>query len=323
MGWLGELGYADFTLRPASADASFRRYFRLTLESGKNMIVMDAPPNKEPLSPFIDIASDWARGKIGVPDLYKVSESNGFILMQDLGSETFLDNLNAANRTDLYKLAIDELLKIQAYQAQFSLPEYSETLLNTEMHLFTDWFLAKHCQKKPLKDRLNYLHSLFAKLRKNALAQKHLLVHRDYHSRNLMMNAGQLGVIDFQDAVIGPVSYDLVSLLKDCYIKLEPEFRKELLAYYWEKANQRGILKGQTIQQFTYELDLMGVQRHLKAIGIFCRLNYRDGKAQYLHDIPRTASYIVDLKKLYPELHELSEILLENIPELTSGVALQ
>lgn len=312
--WLHTLGYDDYQLVPASQDASFRRYFRLTDQNQKSVIIMDAPPVKESLSPFIEIAQDWSQSGISVPNIIEYSRQLGLMILEDFGSQTMLNILDDENRLLVYKTAIDELTLIQQHRAGHVLPQYSNELLLNEMQLFVDWYLAKQCKHVLSRSELSGMQRIFKILADSANAQQKMNVHRDYHSRNLMFRPDcSLGVIDFQDAVYGPMSYDLVSLLKDCYFKLAENEREVLIDYYLGSLNSNSQFAKIDRADFIRDFDLMGVQRHLKAIGIFSRLYHRDGKADYLKDIPRTASYILDLKNLYPELNVLQQILSESL----------
>jgi len=308
--WLAEQGYLDYSLSPASQDASFRRYFRMTVKSSKSFIVMDAPPVKESLSPFIEIAQAWNKSDISVPNIYAYSREFGYLILEDFGQQTFLNILKESSLFEQYSLAIDELIQIQKYTGEIELPIYTKDLLMQEMDLFREWFVEKHCNYKLSDNEKLILSSTFETLSQSSLQQKYLTVHRDYHSRNLMLKTdGSIGVIDFQDAVQGPISYDLVSLLKDCYIKLSSDQRDKLLNYYYVTALKQEIITEQSFPAFKKDFDFMGVQRHLKAIGIFCRLYHRDNKQNYLPDIPRTASYLFDMKHTYPELDSLIDLL--------------
>ena len=292
-------------IRIASSDASFRRYFRVTYEK-QSYIVMDAPPEKENCSTFIQVAKIFSEMKLNVPKLIKTSLDEGFILMTDFGSEQYLDilNSNVSQNNTQYKDAINTLLNMQkkgkAYQEMFSL--YSESLIRKEMNLFIDWFIEHHHGYRLCKSETeNWLDCLHI-LTQNAISQPQVLVHRDYHSRNLMfLDSNNPGILDFQDAVIGPITYDLVSLLRDCYISLNLDVVADFSLYFYknlEEEDKAGI----SHHQFTKFFDLMGIQRHLKAVGIFTRLNYRDGKSVYLNDIPRTLKYILTIAENYPEI---------------------
>lgn len=307
------LGINDYTLQPASADASFRRYFRLQ-HGLQSYIVMDAPPGREKCEPFINIANRLMATGVNVPEILEVDTSSGFILLSDLGSSLYLDGLNDDTVDTLYDDALAAMLTIQQHADITGIPEYSENLLQSEMDLFTDWLLGRHLQLQMNDKRRGELKNIFVLLKNKALEQPQTFVHRDYHSRNLMIcEENNPGILDFQDAVIGPVTYDLVSLLKDCYIKWPKEkVNAWALDFYYQlehvEIDETGFLRW---------FDLMGVQRHLKASGIFARLYHRDNKSGYLPDIPRTLSYIVDLAMDYPELEPLIELLrTEVIPVL-------
>ena len=308
------LGINDYKLQPASADASFRRYFRLQYGL-QSFIVMDAPPERERCEPFINIANRLLAAGVNVPEILEVDASNGFILLGDLGSCLYLDRLNDESVDGLYDDALAAMLTIQQRADTCGMPVYSENLLQAEMDLFTDWLLGRHLQLQLDGKRLVELKNIYKLLRESALVQPRVFVHRDYHSRNLMVcEEHNPGILDFQDAVIGPVTYDLVSLLKDCYIKWPRErVNSWALGFYYQQ-EQTEIDEAGFLRWF----DLMGVQRHLKASGIFTRLYHRDNKSGYLHDIPRTLSYIVDLETDYPELEFLIELLINDvIPVLT------
>ncbi len=317
--WLLDCGYTDFLIETASQDASFRRYFRMTLKDGQSLVLMDAPPLNESLSPFIEIAIDWSSSEIAVPKLYEYSREQGFLILEDFGNVTFLNELSHDNIESKYCLAIDELIRIQKHSTEFVLPQYTSELLLFEMSLFIDWFVVKHCGYPISNSERQRLENCFQELMHSALGQKQVTVHRDYHSRNLMLVSDKkIGVIDFQDAVRGPVTYDLVSLLKDCYYKLSDSQRRFLLDYYLQQAVKQKLINEKHLDNFHDCFDLMGVQRHLKAIGIFCRLYHRDGKENYLADIPLTASYIIELGNRYPQLGPVLELLDKCLTLMTS-----
>lgn len=310
--WLRKGLCKDFSkLVPASADASFRRYFRLVSE-GKSFIVMDAPPDREDSRPFVDIAKSLLSFDLHVPIIYEQNLDDGFLLLSDLGEQDYLKSLNEDNADSLYTKAIDALLTMQlaARQNMPSLPSYDRSLLMSEMALFRDWLLERHLQWQLTDVDASMLDSTFALLADNALNQLQVYVHRDYHSRNLMVcGADTPGVLDFQDAVLGPVTYDLVSLLRDCYVAWPLERQIRWREYYCQQALSRGLLSSEELEQFPCWFDLMGVQRHLKASGIFARLYHRDGKHGYLGDIPRTLKYIVDVGKEHDQLWPLADFV--------------
>ena len=308
--WLNDCGIGYQSIEPASADASFRRYFRIT-DHGYTFIVMDAPPEKEDCKPFIHIANLLLQRGLNVPRILQQDLKQGFLLLSDLGNTVFLSELNKETVDDMYSVAMDALLQLQQHDNP-DLPAYDEHLLRTEMNLFPDWYLAKHLKLNLDTQQQAVLEDSFALLVANALAQPQVCVHRDYHSRNLMINKDnprQPGVIDFQDAVIGAVTYDLVSLLKDCYIQWPRNRVEAWVRYFYTQALSRGIIAGVNFETFLRWFDLMGLQRHIKVAGIFSRLYYRDGKAGYLNDIPLTMNYIFEVLDLYPEFKPLQNLL--------------
>jgi N-acetylmuramate 1-kinase len=310
--WLGNvLGTSDFDLKPASEDASFRSYHRLFLKD-KTYIVMDAPPPQEDCRPFVQVTEILIASHINVPVIHHKDLELGFLLLDDFGDVLYLDQLDASCANQLYSNAIDTLVRMQGSAKAEGLPDYDEALLRREMSLFTDWLLAKHLQIELNDEQQKSLESLFNILVDNALQQPQCFVHRDFHSRNLMITANNNpGVIDYQDAVKGPISYDLVSLLKDCYIKWSKEEISAWVNFYLQQLAENGTeINSKRFQRW---FDLMGVQRHLKASGIFARLSHRDGKHGYLNDVSRTLSYIVDLKDDYDELIPLVSLIEESI----------
>jgi hypothetical protein len=309
--WLTEqIGLRDFRIEPASDDASFRRYFRLTLADGATRIAMDAPPAQEDCVPFLHIAAQLGAVGLHVPMIHAADPAQGFILLEDLGTVHYLDRLNAATADRLYGDALAALAVLQSVGPRDGLPPYDEALLRREMALFPDWLLGRHLELNLDAAEQARLDACFDLLVASALEQPRVCVHRDYHSRNLLVSGSPSpGILDFQDAVLGPVTYDLVSLLKDCYIAW-PLARVQAWALgYFELAVQSGVLQPSHEARFLRWFDLMGVQRHLKASGIFARLNHRDGKPGYLADIPRTLGYIVEVAGRYPELAGLGELI--------------
>ncbi len=299
---------------PASSDASFRRYFRLQGDS-ESFIVMDAPPAQEDCLVFMRIAGYLEAMQLNAPRILEADPERGFLLLTDLGTTQYLDSLknNRQNAPAMYADALAALARIQergaAYQAL--LPPYDEELLRFELSLFHDWLCGNHLGIEFDADAEAAWQDVCTLLVKNALDQPQVFVHRDYHSRNLMVTASNNpGILDFQDAVEGPLTYDLVSLLKDCYIRWPSEqLRRWVLDFYAGLDEATVGLVDQ--KQFTHDFELMGVQRHLKAAGIFARLNHRDGKPDYLHDIPRTLNYIVELLPRYAELEFLVTLIRE------------
>ena len=314
--WLRkDLGKSFSRLVPASADASFRRYFRLISE-GKRYIIMDAPPDREDSRPFVEVAKSLRGFGLNVPHVYEQNLEKGFLLLSDLGEKDYLKVLNEGNADSLYADAIDALLKMQqsGNENDLLVPAYDQTLLMSEMMLFHDWLLVEHLQLQITDAEKSMLSNTFDLLTDNALAQPQVFVHRDYHSRNLMVCDNQTpGVLDFQDAVIGAISYDLVSLLRDCYVVWPREKVLKWQEHYCRGAHERGLLSTEQLKQFPRWFDLMGVQRHLKASGIFARLHHRDGKGGYLADIPRTLNYIAEVTKEYEELKSLSDFVCQRV----------
>ncbi len=306
--WLrGELGIADYSIAPASSDASFRRYFRIQFD-GVSRIVMDAPPEKEDCGPFVRIARQLHAIGLHVPEILAEDLSQGFLLLSDLGSIPYLDVLNDDSVERLYGDALEALTRLQA-RGPRELPAYDRELLMTEMGLFRDWYLGEHLGLALSDEEREALEGAFTLLADIALEQPRVAVHRDYHSRNLMLCERNPGIIDFQDAVFGPITYDPVSLLRDCYIAWPRERVEGWALGYRDRAVEQGIIDHVDDATFLRWFDLMGVQRHLKATGIFARLNHRDGKPGYLNDIPRTLGYVREVAGRYSELEGLKGIL--------------
>ena len=296
-----------FALAPASADASFRRYFRVTLPDGSTLIAMDAPPDREDCRPFVAVAARMRQANLHVPQIFEQDLAQGFLLLEDLGGRSYLEALNRETVEPLYADALAALLRLQARAPVADLPRYDRDLLTREMGLFTDWLLVEHLGLKLRQEEQGMLAATSERLVDNALAQPVVCVHRDYHSRNLMVvDHDNPGVIDFQDAVAGPITYDLVSLLRDCYVTWPGAQVDAWVEGYHRRVQAAGLLEGVDAATFLEWFDLMGVQRHLKAAGIFARLNHRDGKAGYLADIPRTLGYIVGVGKRRPLMAPLA-----------------
>jgi len=308
--WLSEvLESSEFELKLASEDASFRSYYRLFLK-GKTFIVMDAPPSQENCEAFVRVTNILLASEVNVPTIHHLDLQQGFLLLDDFGNDLYLDKLDSASAKSLYSEAIGSLVRMQTSADIKELAVYDEPLLRREMQLFSEWLLARHLKVALSGEQTKSIESLFDLLVENALQQPQRFVHRDFHSRNLMITKeNNPGVIDYQDAVHGPMSYDLVSLLKDCYIKWPRDEINAWVDIYIKTLKEKGTEIDR--QQFQRWFDLMGVQRHLKASGIFARLSLRDGKHGYLEDIPRTLSYIVDLKQDYKELLPLCSLIEE------------
>jgi N-acetylmuramate 1-kinase len=310
--WLEQQAHCPVELIPLTNDASFRRYFRVLL-NGVSHVVMDAPPEKEDCHPFVEIAHRLRASGLNAPEVLASDFEQGFLLLTDFGSQLYLPLLNQQDADKLYRDAIVALVTMQVRTSTQNLPPYNAKLLHTEMRLFTDWLLDKHLNLK-LSDQENVqLSACFELLATNALFQPQVFVHRDYHSRNLMsVPAHNPGILDFQDAVHGAITYDLVSLLRDCYIAWTPAQVYEWAKYYYQLASEAQLLNVSETQFFQW-FDRMGVQRHLKASGIFARLWHRDGKAGYLPDVPRTLQYIVNACANDAELEFLGELVAERV----------
>jgi len=370
--WLHSL-FPDeqFMLEPASADASFRRYFRATfagsggcetllsklVDRGSNrlaapdrttshstrppqdgsqvagypapdgstapcrgctLIVMDAPPEHEDCRPFLHIAKLFEDAGAHVPHVHAQDLEQGFLLLSDLGNTTYLQALTAANARDLYAAATDALIRIQLATRDNELPPYDEELLLREMRLFPDWYIANHLGIMLSNEQTAKLESVFSRIIANNIAQPRVYVHRDYHSRNLMkLEENNPGILDFQDAVYGPITYDLASLFKDAYIHWEEAEIIDWLVRYWEKARIAGLPVHDDFSEFYRDYEWMGVQRHLKVLGIFARLFHRDGKQSYLKDLPLVMSYLRAASARYIDLNPLLNLLDVLEPRIT------
>lgn len=312
--WLtNTLGLPAYEITPASSDASFRRYFRISF-GGETLIVMDAPPDKEDSHPFVAIGRQLFAIGLNVPEILAEDLEQGFLLLSDLGSQQYLSALNEGTVDRLYGDAMGALAVLQTSgPGSDALPPYDEALLRREMDLFSDWYLGRHLGLELSGREQAVLGEVFDLLVQNAMEQPQVSVHRDYHSRNLMVSAHNPGILDFQDAVYGPVTYDLVSLLRDCYVAWPRQQVEQWVLGYHDIAIDHGILRGPQEEQFLRWFDLMGVQRHLKASGIFARLNHRDGKPGYLNDIPRTLGYVAEVSGRYPELRPFLQLLEESV----------
>jgi N-acetylmuramate 1-kinase len=316
--WLRDmpaLGLRPGSLRPASSDASFRRYFRIDKEDGGTCIAMDAPPPQEDIGPFTRVAELFGSAGVTVPKVLAQDAARGFLLLSDLGSTTYCQQLNADTAHALYLDAIDALVLLQVQSTPGILPEYDRVLLQRELMLFPDWYVGKHLGITLTSAQTGTMNTLFDTLLANNLAQPQVYVHRDYHSRNLMVLAhGNPGILDFQDAVYGPITYDLVSLLRDAYVQWDEEMVLDLAIRYWERARRAGLPVSPDIDRFYRDFEFMGLQRHLKVLGIFARLSHRDGKDAYLNDLPLVMEYTRKTAGRYRELAPLILLLdeLEN-----------
>lgn len=314
----GKLADANFELTPASSDASFRRYFRLKLNN-QSLIVMDAPPPQENQSckPFVTMAKLLAEQGLNVPHILASDLEQGFLLLTDLGTHTWLEILNTHNADALFTKAIDSLIKLQHAKLTTEFPAYNEALLQRELSLFPEWYLNKHCNIVLTETQQLLWEKNCKKLIDSALQQPKVLVHRDYMPRNLMQSEPNPGVLDFQDAVYGPVTYDITCLFKDAFISWPQASVEKWLKQYWQQAKQQNIPVHENFEDFQLASDLMGVQRHLKVIGIFSRILHRDGKPKYVKDVPRFFAYINEVISRHPEeLKELKQLLEElDLPE--------
>jgi hypothetical protein len=325
--WLeAGLGWHDLQLAPASADASFRRYFRVGGRDHETVIAMDAPPGKEDVEPYLKVAAMLEDIGVNAPRVLARNATDGFLLLTDLGSVTYLAELADAGRADdLYDDALAALVRIQALGQGHarSLPPYDERLLRFEMSLFTDWLLGRHLALELSARESAALATAFDWLVASALRQPQVFVHRDYHSRNLMVCPGNNpGILDFQDAVHGPLTYDLVSLLRDCYVAWPQEQVARWALRFRRQALAAGLPAADDDAQFLRWFDLMGIQRHLKASGIFARLWHRDGKPGYLPDVPRTLGYIVTACSRHAEFRMLGELVSQRVlPAMQASLA--
>jgi len=308
--WLAtQLRGERFSLTPASEDASFRRYFRATLEDGRSFVAMDAPPEKEDCGPFVRIARLLTDAGVHAPVVHAQDLGAGFLLLSDLGTRTYLAELTAATAGALMSDAIDALIRWQLASRPGDLPPYDEALLRREMNLFPEWYVARHRRKTLTASQAETLERIFALLVQSALAQPAVYVHRDYMPRNLMVSEPNPGVLDFQDAVMGPITYDVVSLMRDAFISWEEEQVLDWTARYWEKAKRAKLPVESDFGEFWRAFEWMGLQRHLKVLGIFARINYRDGKPKYLADTPRFLAYARPVAQRYRELAPLNQLL--------------
>ena len=308
-----QLGGDSIDIAPASADASFRRYFRVTAK-GRDYIVMDAPPAHEDCRPFIAVARLFADAGVHVPQVLAQDLDQGFLLLTDLGDTTYLSALDEAGSDqgvarELYLASNDALIRIQQASRPGVLPDYDRTLLTRELMLFPDWYVAKHLGVDMKNDQKAILDTVFGRILGNNLAQPQVYVHRDWHSRNLMVSEPNPGILDFQDAVYGPITYDLASIYRDAYIQWDEEMQLDWVIRYWEKARAARLPVPGDFGAFWRDLEWMGAQRHIKVLGIFARLYHRDGKDGYLKDMPRVMGYLRKVCERYDELKPLLFLL--------------
>ncbi len=307
--WLEiELNASPLALEPASADASFRRYFRVRT-GGQSLIAMDAPPAHEDCRPFVHVAGLMAQAGLNVPRVIAQDLARGFLLLSDLGTAGYLQALNGATAAALFGDAIDALLRWQLASKPGVLPAYDHALLTRELRLFPDWYVRRHRGLTLNSAQEEVLDAVFALILKNNLAQPAVYVHRDYMPRNLMVCAPNPGILDFQDAVYGPITYDVASLFKDAFVSWDEERVLDWTARYWDKAKRAGLPVAADFGDFYRDFEWMGLQRHLKVLGIFARLHYRDGKSGYLEDTPRFLGYVRAVAARYGEFKPLLTLL--------------
>jgi len=308
--WIGmQFQPARFTLTPASEDASFRRYFRASFDDGRSFVAMDAPPAKEDCRPFVRIAGMLREAGVNAPEVFAQDLERGFLLLGDLGTRTYLQELSADNAPSLFGDAMDALVRWQLATRHDALPPYDEALLRREMNLFPEWYVERHVGKTLSEKQKASLENLFSLLVKSALDQPRVYVHRDFMPRNLMVCEPNPGVLDFQDAVVGPITYDAVSLLRDAFVSWEEEQVLDWTVRYWEKARRARLPVQADFAEFWRAFEWMGLQRHLKVLGIFARIRYRDGKPKYLEDAPRFLGYARAVAKRYAALAPLVQLL--------------
>ncbi len=308
--WLGaQFRDAPFTLAPASEDASFRRYWRLCFADGRSFVAMDAPPDKEDCGPFLHVARVFSAAGVHVPRVHAQDLAAGFLLLEDLGSTTYLDYFSDHDPGGPYAAATDSLIRIQLASRPGVLPEYDRALLERELRLFPDWYVERELRRQLSPQEAGTLQGAFEVLLANNLAQPRVFVHRDYHSRNLMACDPLPGILDFQDAVYGPVSYDLVSLFRDAYVRWDEAQVLDWVVRYWEKARKARLPVRDDFAEFYRDFEWIGAQRQMKVVGIFARLCHRDGKQRYLADIPRVLGYLHAACRRYRELAPLARLL--------------
>ena len=315
--WLAKaLRSEQFTLAPASEDASFRRYFRVTLQApaalapgAATLIAMDAPPPREDCRPFVHVAALMRDAGLNAPQVLAQDLARGFLLLTDLGPTTYLRALDAGNADELFRDATDALLRWQLATREGVLPPYDEALLRRELELFPEWYVGRHLGQTLTADERSELSRIFALIIASNLAQPAVFVHRDYMPRNLMVSTPNPGVLDFQDAVCGPITYDIACLFRDAFVSWPDERVLDWTIRYWEKARRAGLPVAADIAVFHQECEWMGLQRHLKVLGIFARIRHRDGKPGYVEDTPRFLAYVRPVAERYRELAPLARLL--------------
>ncbi|WP_208279707.1 aminoglycoside phosphotransferase family protein [Massilia oculi] len=315
--WLASTGLVEVgTGRPASVDASFRRYFRYDVvpamqdKLGATLVAMDAPPERENVPAFIHVQGLLFDAGVTVPAIAARNVEQGFLLLGDLGTTTYLARLDSDNAAFMYSDAVDALLKFQMASQPGVLPEFDRAFILRELNIFPEWYLNRHLGVTLDDKQQAQLDKVFEAIASNVLAQQQVFMHRDFHSRNLMfLDHGNPGVLDFQDAVYGPVTYDLASLLRDAYIQWDEEIVLDWVVRYWQSAKGAGLPVNPDIDAFYRDFEFMAMQRHLKILGIFCRLNYRDNKSHYMGDLPTVLDYVRKTANRYTELKPLLRLL--------------
>lgn len=309
--WLAEnVTGAQYSLVQASSDASFRRYFRLQFDNAAlpSLIAMDAPPERESCSAFVRVAQMMQDAGINVPRIQAKDLTQGFLLLTDLGTRVYIDELTEGNADALFRDALAALVKWQLATRPAALPPYDEALLRRELNLFPEWYLARHLKLEPDARQLRTLEEMFQLILKNNLGQSTVFVHRDYMPRNLMLTEPNPGVLDFQDAVIGPITYDAVSLFRDAFISWDEERVLDWSIRYWEQAKRAHLPVAADFGDFYRDFEWMGLQRHLKVLGIFARITHRDGKPRYVADAPRFIAYVRAVCTRYNALKPLARL---------------
>ncbi|MYN00584.1 phosphotransferase [Pseudoduganella sp. DS3] len=315
--WLQGLNLVDVaSARPASEDASFRRYFRVDVlpeqraAHGATLVVMDAPPERENVPAFVKVQGLLADAGVSVPAIVAENSARGFLLLSDLGTVTYLQALNPDSAATLYAEALSALVKVQQASQPGVLPEFDRAFMLRELNIFPEWYIGKHLGVTLGEAQQKELDKVFEAILANCLAQPQVYMHRDFHSRNLMwMDADNPGILDFQDAVYGPITYDAASLLRDAYVAWDEELVLDWVIRYWQHARSAGLPVKKDFDDFYKDFEYMALQRHLKILGIFCRLNYRDGKALYLGDLPTVMDYVRKTANRYRDLKPLIKLL--------------
>lgn len=305
----------EFVLSFAAADADFRRYFRAIFTDNRTVICMDAPPDKMSILPYIKVQKLFQA--LNVPEIYHLDTQQGFMALEDFGNTPYLAALQQDKRTEVHKVllleAIDELIKLQLSSQPDQLPLYDEAVLKREMQLFPEWYVQKELGLSLTEKQQQFWQQTVNNILPVILSQPQVYVHRDFIVRNIMLTRDRPGILDFQDALYGPITYDLVSLLRDAFIEWDEEFILDIVIRYWEKARAAGLPVRTDFDQFYRDFEWMGVQRHLKVAGIFARLYYRDGKDKYRGEIHRFLKYLRKTSRRYGELRPLLQLITELI----------